>query len=79
MREAIKVGDIFLLYENQVNECQGVCYSFGKKLGHFFRQLSALFKALKVVKQEQNVETIIWNRRIDYSLYEIPAVYRKWR
>ena len=78
MKDAIKIGDLFIVYETPRHQPQGFWYEFGKELGMLVRGIFSLLKCA------QNKSTLIslkpfCIRTVDYSKYEIPTVYRKWR
>lgn len=78
MKEAIKIGDLFIVYEDASHEPKGFWYEFGKELG-------ILVQSIRSFLMRSNSKTtrlgLISNpaRVVDYSKYETPTVYRKWK
>ena len=78
MKYAIKIGDLLLVYETPVEKPQGFWYELGKELGiGVLNTCSYLKRAHKKsghIPLKSSKISIV-----DYSCYEIPTVYRKWR
>ena len=78
MKDAIKIGDLFIVYEIPDQQPQGFWYQFGKELGILVQSIrSFLIRS----HSKTNRHGLISNpaRVVDYSKYETPTVYRKWR
>lgn len=78
MKDAIKIGDLFIVYETTRHQPQGFWYQFGKELGILVR---GIFSFLIRVQNKSIPISLkpFYIRAVDYSKYETPTVYRKWR
>lgn len=78
MKDAIKIGDLFIVYETPCHQTEGFWYQFGKELGMLVRGIFSLLKCA----QNKSIPTSLKPfciRAVDYRKYEIPTIYRKWR
>jgi uncharacterized protein YktA (UPF0223 family) len=75
MSSTIKIGDIFVVYEEEQPK-QEFWYEIGKELANYYKKYQAWKKSKT---QSKKIAVHFQRRQTDYSLYEIPTVYRKWR
>ena len=75
MKSAIKIGDLYVVYDEPPTDKQGLWYEFGKELAEYYKALQAWIKP----NVSKNTLKIVNHKIIDYSFYETPTVYRKWR
>lgn len=78
MKDAIKIGGLFIVYETPSQQPQGFWYEIGKEVGMLARRIfsfqkSAHNKSVRIPLKPFHILAV------DYSKYEIPTVYRKWR
>ena len=78
MKDAIKIGDLFIVYEIPDYKPQSFWYEFGKELGRLVQSIRSF---LMRSHSKTNRHGLISNlaQAVDYSKYETPTVYRKWR
>jgi hypothetical protein len=79
MKNSIKLGDLFLVCDGVPIEQHGALYRIGLKLGKYYQHLLKEIKAIRLQKHCLHGQPCYWPRPTDYSQYELPAVYRKWR
>lgn len=79
MKDAIKIGDLFIVHERFAEEEQGFWYQLGNKVGCATRIYSSWRRKSKMNQERLSTKKRIQIQSIDYSQYESPAVYRKWR
>lgn len=75
MKSAIKIGDLYVVYDEPPTEEQGFWYGLGRELAEYYKVLQAWIKP----NVSKNTLKIVKHKIIDYSFYETPTVYRKWR
>lgn len=78
MKDAIKIGDLFIVCETPRHHTEGFWYQFGKELGVLVRGISSFLKSNQIKSTPTSLKPFCI-RAVDYSKYEIPTVYRKWR
>lgn len=78
MKDAIKIGDLFIVYDMPDQQPQGFWYQFGKELGILVR---GIFSFLMRVQNKSTPISLklFCIQAVDYSKYEKPTVYRKRR
>lgn len=78
MKDSIKIGDLFIVYESANDEPKGFWYEFGKELGILVQSIrSFLMRSHSKTARHGLISNP--TRVVDYSKYETPTVYRKWR
>ena len=78
MKDAIKIGDLFIVYEIPDHKPQSFWYEFGKELGRLVQSIrSFLIRSHSKTTRHSLISNP--TRVVDYSKYETPTVYRKWR
>ena len=78
MKDSIKIGDLFIVYEMPDHQPQGFWYQFGKDLGILVQSIrSFLIRSHSKTTRHGLISNP--TRVVDYSKYETPTVYRKWR
>ena len=78
MKDAIKIGDLFIVYESANDEPKDFWYEFGKELGILAQSIrSFLMRSHSKIARHGLISNP--TRVVDYSKYETPTVYRKWR
>jgi len=79
MKNAIKIGDLFIMYDKLEMEPTGFWYELGYELSQYYQQFLAWLKKHKSSTNRDVVQRLICFKTADYSVYDIPTVYRKWR
>ncbi len=77
MQSAIKVGDVYIVYDNNQVEEKSTAYKIGLGLAYYYKQAQKWLTKAKT-KSKPVLKTL--NLRVkNYSAYDLPTVYRKWR
>lgn len=79
MKDAIKIGDLFIVYDKVEMQLTGFWYELGYELSQHYQQFLAWLKKHKSSTNRDVVDRLIRFKTTDYSVYDIPTVYRKWR
>ncbi len=79
MKDAIKIGDLFIVYDKPETTPTGFWYEVGYELSQYYQQFLAWLKKHKSLNNRDVVQRLIRFKTADYSVYDIPTVYRKWR
>lgn len=79
MKNAINIGSLFLIHDAPDPVKEGFWYGTGKRLGQLFRLYRSSISPILTQNRQSTHNKFIANTRVDYSQYELPAVYRKWR
>ncbi len=79
MKEAIKIGDLFIVYDKVEMQPKGFWYELGYELSQYYQQFLIWLKKHKSSANRDVVKQLIPFKTTDYSVYDIPTVYRKWR
>ena len=77
MQTAIKVGDIYIVYDKPQTEDESKWYQIGRELAEYYKQLKKWFTKHK--PKSKPLPKVIKLKTKDYSVYDLPTVYRKWR
>lgn len=78
MKDAIKIGDLFIVYDPPRHQTEDFWYQFGKELGVLVRDISSYLIRVQNKPTPISLKPFCI-RAVDYRKYEIPTVYRKWR
>ncbi len=79
MKDAIKIGDLFIVYDKPETKPTGFWYELGYELSQYYQQFLAWLKKHKSLNNRDVVQRLIPFKTTDYSAYDVPTVYRKWR
>lgn len=79
MKDAIKIGDLFIVYDKPEIQPTGFWYELGYELSQYYQQFLAWLGTHKTSKNKDVVQRLIRFKATDYSIYDTPTVYRKWR
>lgn len=77
MLSAIKVGDIYIVYDNNEMEEKSKWYIFGQEIAQYYKQFKRWLTKHKTTSKP--LPKVVKLKIRDYSIYELPTVYRKWR
>ncbi len=79
MKDAIKIGNLFIVYEKPEIKPPGFWYELGYELSLYYQQALTWLKSEEGKTSKVLTNQLIRFKTANYSLYEIPTVYRKWR
>jgi len=79
MKDAIKIGDLFIVYNRPQTQSAGFWYEIGYELSQYYQQFLAWLKKQKSSTNRNVVQQLIRFKTTDYRIYDTPTVYRKWR
>lgn len=79
MKDAIKIGDLFIVYDKPEIQPTSFWYEVGYDLSRYFQQFLAWLKKQKSSTNRNVVQQLIRFKTTDYRIYDTPTVYRKWR
>jgi hypothetical protein len=79
MKEAIKIGDLFIVYDKSEIKPTGFWYEIGYELSQYYQQFLIWLKKHKTSTNRNVVQRLIRIKTTDYSIYDTPTIYRKWR
>ncbi len=79
MKDAIKIGDLFIVYDKPEIQPTDFWHEVGYELGQYYQQFITWLKAHKTSTNKNVVQRLILFKTTDYSIYQTPTVYRKWR
>lgn len=77
MQSAIKVGDIYIVYDNPQVEEKSTAYRIGMELADYYKQFKQWLTKHKA-KTKPPLKVVKLKTK-DYSTYDLPTVYRKWK
>ncbi len=79
MKDAIKIGDLFIVYDKPEDKPTGFWYELGYELSLYYQQALTWLKSKEGKTSKVLTKQLIRFKTTDYSLYQTPTVYRKWR
>ena len=79
MKDTIKIGDLFIVYDKPEIQPTGFWYEVGYELSQHYQQFLTWLKKHKTSMNRDVAQRLIRFKTTDYSIYDTPTVYRKWR